>query len=447
VCGLGATRAGSVAAVSVAAGQTPPAVAWGEAVDGVQMRIAVAPTGPPPLPGDLPVFEVQLRNQGPDVIAVEPEALIFGDLEIDGVWYRQIHAGSCCARPEQLAPGSVSAIQLLRVDNPLIEIDAPSVTAEWRPGRHTVRVRTFAGPRFSIRSETDARLSLISNAIVVDIPSISAADEQRVLIERTAAGGVEGLRAARRLVAAFPAAAIPAFARAIEATSDAGSRAAYVGLAGTLPGDLPVAFLMSQVATDVTLLSQATAADALLAHGHREWVPPLIDVWRRVRRDSQASSLHDADATAQLIALLIRSGDPAAIDALADVAEAPVDVRLAVVYTLLPPDTRSGVRGQANGASLALLARHVSTLPDGAAGRAIERLLARALDDTAARAGLSISYDATSHTDPRVCDLAAFVMATRWPDRYRFTWPADVGDRDAQIAAIRAAWRTRPRAS
>jgi hypothetical protein len=27
--------------------------------------------------------------------------------------------------------------------------------------------------------------------------------------------------------------------------------------------------------------------------------------------------------------------------------------------------------------------------------------------------------------------LAAFVMAKRWPDRYRFTWPVNVADHDA----------------
>lgn len=287
---------------------------------------------------------------------------------------------------------------------------------------------------------------LISNAIVVDIPSFPSTDERRLLVEGAAAGNVEGLRAARRLVATFPDAAIPAIVREMETTSDEGLRVGYVRLAGTLPGDLPVAFLTSQIAPDVGLLSQVTAADALLTRSHLEWVPPLIDVWRRIqRRDPQASSLHDVDATAQLIALFVRSGDVAAIDALADDAEAPVDVRLAVVYTLLPPGTRSGVGGQANGASLALGARHVASLPAGETGRAVERLLVDALDDTARRVGLSITYDGTSYTDPRVCDMAALVMATRWPDRYHFTWPADVAERDTQIATIRNAWSARTR--
>ncbi|HWB30158.1 MAG TPA: hypothetical protein VG736_06620 [Vicinamibacterales bacterium] len=445
VCGLGWTQAGPVPAISAAAGQSPPAVAWGEAVDGAQMRIAVAPNAPPPLPGDLPVFEVQVRNHGSDVLTVEPEAMTFGDMEIDGVWYLQIHAGSCCARPERVTPGSVSAIHLLRADNPLFTTHTPAVAANIRPGRHTVRVRTFAGPRFSIRRDAAGRVSLISNAIVVDIRSASSAVERRALVERAAAGDAEGLRAARRLVAAFPDAAIPAFVHAIETTSDAGIRAAYVSLAGTIPGDLPIAFLTSQLAPNVNLLSQVTAADALLAHGRLDWVPPLIDVWHRVRRvEPQASSFHDLDATAQLIAVFVRSDDVAALDALADDADAPVDVRLAVVYTLLPPDTRSGVHGQANGASLALGARHVASLPTGETGRAIDRLLVRALDDTASRVGLSITYDGTSYADPRVCDMAALVMATRWPDRYHFTWPANVTERDAQIAAIRNAWHARP---
>lgn len=440
-CALGWTQTAPAPARSTTAGQTPPAVAWGDVVDGVQMRVAVAPNAPPPLPGDLPVFEAQVRNHGSGVITVEPEAMIFGDMEIDGVWYLQIHAGSCCARPERLAPSSLSAIHLIRVDNPLFTTDTPAAAANIGPGRHTIRVRTFTGPRFSIRSETAGRVSLISNAIVVDIPSASSVNERRLLVERAAAGDVEGLGAARRLVAAFPEAAVPALVRALETTSDEGLRATYVSLAGTLPGDLPIVFLTSQLAPEVSLLSQVTAADALLAHGRLDWAPPLIDVWHRVRRvEPQASPFHDLDATAQLIALFVRSGDIAAIDALAEDAGAPVDVRLAVVYTLLPPDTRSGVHGQANGASLALSARHVEALPTSEAGRAIDRLLVHALDDTASRVGLSITYGRTSYADPRVCDMAALVMATRWPERYHFTWPPSVADRDAQIAAIRAAW-------
>jgi hypothetical protein len=77
------------------------------------------------------------------------------------------------------------------------------------------------------------------------------------------------------------------------------------------------------------------------------------------------------------------------------------------------------------------------TLPGGPAGAAIEHLLRAALDDQGQRVGLKGTYDDVSYAGPRVCDMAAFVFARRWPQQFRFTWPAGLAERDAQIAVIR----------
>lgn len=414
---------------------------WGAPVGGAQVRIAISATAPPPLPGELPVLEIQLRNQGTGVVTVSFEAMTSGPIEIDGVWYQQIYAGGNGTN-HGVTPGTTTASFLLRTYlNAMFTVDAPHAALDLSAGRHTIRVRTSNSAPFSIADAASDKLVLTSNMLVIDIPQLSAESEQRILAERTSAGGVEGQRAADRLIARYPDAAVPALVQAVGATSDAGLRAFYIERAGTLPGDRPVAFLTSQLAPGVDLLSQVAAAEALLARGRLEWVPALVDDWRRLQqRALQRLSITDQEAAAGLIALLVRSREPRTIDALADDSTAPVDIRLAVVYTLLPPDTKPGVHGTAtSGRSIAISADHVASLPTGEAGRAIERLLSRALGDTAARVGLSLTYDGTTHADPRVCDMAAFVMARRWPERYHFTWPTDVIERDAQIAAIRTA--------
>jgi hypothetical protein len=70
----------------------PGAGQWGEPVEGVQLQLALATTGPPTLPGELPALEVQVRNRGSTAVTVNPEALVYADIEVDDVWYAQTFA-------------------------------------------------------------------------------------------------------------------------------------------------------------------------------------------------------------------------------------------------------------------------------------------------------------------------------------------------------------------
>jgi hypothetical protein len=75
--------------------------------------------------------------------------------------------------------------------------------------------------------------------------------------------------------------------------------------------------------------------------------------------------------------------------------------------------------------------------PAGAVGAAIQDVLRHALDDRAPRPGQEGTFERVAIKDPRVCDLAAIVFATRWPERHTFRWSTNVEERDAQIANIR----------
>ena len=66
-------------------GQEPQA--WGEAVQGIQLKVEVA-DGPLPLrAGEVLPLQVQLRNRGTRPVSFVAEAIVHPDIEIDGVWY------------------------------------------------------------------------------------------------------------------------------------------------------------------------------------------------------------------------------------------------------------------------------------------------------------------------------------------------------------------------
>jgi hypothetical protein len=68
-------------------------------------------------------------------------------------------------------------------------------------------------------------------------------------------------------------------------------------------------------------------------------------------------------------------------------------------------------------------------------------MLVSALDDTDRRHGLKWDFNEVSTDNPRICDVAALVLSTRWPEKYRFQWVKNPTEADAQIAKIRGKWR------
>ena len=73
--------------------------------------------------------------------------------------------------------------------------------------------------------------------------------------------------------------------------------------------------------------------------------------------------------------------------------------------------------------------------------KVVERLLIAALDDTEQREGMSGSWDGKSFQDPWVCDIAAHVLAQRFPKKYEFDLSAALRDRDQKRLAMINVWR------
>jgi hypothetical protein len=146
--------------------------AWGEPVDGVQLKLAVSKNRPPRFPGGLPPFETQIRNQGSGPVTFVAEAIVLPTIEIDGVWYSQAWAGSCCSNPTEIGPGARSdALPIYIVETHLFELNArPARTPTLRPGKHSIRVRSNSSDHFYVHRVARLPLVLLSNTITIEIP-------------------------------------------------------------------------------------------------------------------------------------------------------------------------------------------------------------------------------------------------------------------------------------
>jgi hypothetical protein len=424
---------------------------WGDATDGIQLRVAVADTtATTAFPYGLPVLNIQARNQGASTATFE---LAFYDpeIEVDGVWHAIVVAFTASPRPVVLAPGDVSA--WIRVDlsrMPAWVINPGHAVTSVAPirlsaGRHDIRVSVAATLRPPHETATRT-ITVVSNAITIQVPGVPASDERRALVEGASAGGSQGLADARQLASIYPDAALEAIRAGAQATRDDATRAAYVEAAFALHGAASDAFLRSMLTPANGIHTRASAAAILFGRGYRDSVSPMIDAWRALQPRLASGDDDALDAAGVLIGFLSKTGDPAAIDALGErLHDAPVEVRLAVADALLPPNDRPGHRRGWTTTGLHLRAwpspLDMPAPSPHAAEPAIRRLLFALLNDNAYLAGLTATFDDDMFDDPRVSDLAALVLSQRWPQEYSFQWTTDVATRDAEIETIRKVGR------
>jgi hypothetical protein len=167
--------------VVVVSGCSPPDIvfpplepeAWGDAVQGVQLRLAVAPL-PPPHSGVLPPLEMRLRNKGSEHIVFRPNeiGLQAAEIEIDGVSWTPRAYASINERWQEFPPGDLIAIIPFEVT---FGGRQPSAPVELRPGRHSVRVRIPRGVAIANRDtpyplpKLGESIALVSNLIEIDV--------------------------------------------------------------------------------------------------------------------------------------------------------------------------------------------------------------------------------------------------------------------------------------
>ena len=159
-------------AVPPMAGWAQEAPAWGEAVQGMQLRVEVA-DGPLPLrAGELLPLQAQIRNRGARPVSFVGEAIVHAEIEVDGVWYVQAWAGSCCSSPREIRPGGKSEVFSFRVlPRQTFALNVtPARVLDLKPGTHSIRIRSASRDSFYVRSDSTP-LVLTSNVVTIGIPA------------------------------------------------------------------------------------------------------------------------------------------------------------------------------------------------------------------------------------------------------------------------------------
>lgn len=160
---------------------------WGEPVEGVQLRLELAKSLPPywqppsldELMKRMPLFDVQIRNQGATAVTAQLDALDCAQIEVDGIWYRQ---GACAIgtlrRPAVISPGSLSDVSFVHFQVPIMfePNTQPMRKFELRPGTHRVRLQIpkFRDEILPMHPTDEKEIALISNFITIDVPGSAA---------------------------------------------------------------------------------------------------------------------------------------------------------------------------------------------------------------------------------------------------------------------------------
>ena len=244
------------------------------------------------------------------------------------------------------------------------------------------------------------------------------------LTEMVLAGGQKSVDHATWLARQFPEAALAPIGRGVRQADDPWTRSNLVRVAGGLPGDEPIALLRREMRGAPDRRTRASAAAALWRRGHEEGLEAMITEWRRRPKVDPGSWGDWGNTLGAQLEFLAGCGEARAIAALADdLLENPIRWRYDFVRELHTGDRAGEWRGGRQG--------DAEEISDGLAA-AIEALLSSALHDTASFERMSGTWDGIRFSDPRICDLAAHVLARRWPDRYQFDLVAGAAEREAQ---------------
>jgi hypothetical protein len=268
--------------------------------------------------------------------------------------------------------------------------------------------------------------------------------EEGLLIEATRRGDRNSPAQAKKLLKSYPEAAIDAIAAGARAAKDAWTRTELVNAALAINGEAPVVFFRDEMQQAPSLQTRVAAARGLFQRGMPEAVPAMIEEWENALpklRHQQPDQDYEIGA---LLCFLAKCGKAEALDAVGhDLRQRPIEVRLTTITTLVKHDGPFSLG--AGGKTIDSWPEPEGIYPsdiDEAAEAATERLLVSSLDDTEARDQMSIAWGNTSFTNPRICDLAAFALTTRWPQKYAFDASATEAERDAQLVQLTNAWRT-----
>jgi hypothetical protein len=285
----------------------------------------------------------------------------------------------------------------------------------------------FAAPSLVMRKADEAEAT--RKEIELWWAAVQKKGEKQVLIEGIAMGKWNSVFQARRLVDHYPEDAIAPIVAAIKSSNDDGIRQGLVEVICGISGDASVQTLVEEMNASPVPEASVAAARELLRRGRKETIPAMIALWNRMNtKDSRGTSPAERmadDHIKPLTAFLANCGDAAAVEALAKhLDKQSVSLRLDIVRAFGSPQPNEGMPE-----------------PPKLVEETIERVLIAALDDTAKRGWPDSSIGDAFVSDLRICDMAAHVLAERFPKKYTFEYSSAERDRDRQRLTMLNRWR------
>jgi hypothetical protein len=258
--------------------------------------------------------------------------------------------------------------------------------------------------------------------------------EEQSLIDAVSAGDENSPAQAETLLQKYNSSAPRAIMTGASASKNDRIHATLLMLLENAKGDEVVTFLREQMKESPGLEARLAAALVLFDHGEAESVTSMIQEFNSISPKLAQSTWHDddRDAIENLIEFLANSGRTDAVKTLAQsVHNVSKDTRAAIVSVLAPSEQKLGLR---RGAA----AQREGPAGDAGADQEAQMLLASLLDD---RSILStsggIGEKDLDYQKARLCDYAGFVLAKRWPQKYKFYWSLNLQENDRQLNQLK----------
>lgn len=249
--------------------------------------------------------------------------------------------------------------------------------------------------------------------------------EKQALVDAIASGGPDTPSQAELLTQRYPDVAMAALVRGAKAATNGSVRAGLVDQIGKMGNPSGLDFLRDELVHSPLLESRVAAAFALRTLEHETAVAAMINEWRQKPENTGENEY----VWNQVTEFLSGCDSIEAITALtADIGQRSPRAKYEVVLAL--GDTNRWSR------------RHESEPPSPKTLQAMEQALTGLLVDTTECFNTSFSRNDKGLSDPRICDLAAWFLSDRWPDRYSFDVEGSLENRNRQRLSNLNAWRT-----
>lgn len=249
--------------------------------------------------------------------------------------------------------------------------------------------------------------------------------EKGFLIDATLRGDRNSAEMGRRLLERYPKDAQQILMKAAKENKIDHVRATLVELVASCKGEESLAFLLAELKDGPLAQPRLNAAAELHKHGRPEGSAAILNWWKK-SADSKVGEEDPASWTYYIANYLAGCDDLESIQALAkDLHRRPVDLRIHVIERMREHHSRDRVPAKEP-------AKYATE---------VERLLITALDDFDERIGSSGTWSGKHFSDPRVCDMAGFVLNERLPKKYDFDLEATFATRNRQIVVMKNVWR------